>query len=185
MEFAGGRENCNMVEQDMERFEPDVILMDIDMPVANGIEGLIRIKKVKPQALVIMQTVFENEERIFEAIRSGADGYFLKKTHPSKLMEGIRDVLEGGAPMTPSVAKKVLEMFQQHQEAKKENEFALTEREIEILAMLTKGLSYKMIADHINLSFHTVNTHLKRIYDKLHVHSATEAIAKAHTHRII
>src|SRR5689334_19639515 len=113
MEFAGSKENCNTVEEDIRRFEPNVVLMDIDMPVANGIEGLKRIKKMSPGIFIIMQTVFENEEKIFEAIHNGADGYFLKKTAPDKLVEGIRDVLEGGAPMTPLVAKKVLSMFQQ------------------------------------------------------------------------
>jgi DNA-binding NarL/FixJ family response regulator len=185
MEFAGSKENCNTVEEDIRRFEPNVVLMDIDMPVANGIEGLKRIKKIAPGIFIIMQTVFENEEKIFEAIRNGADGYFLKKTAPDKLVEGIRDVLEGGAPMTPLVAKKVLTMFQHQPVAKKDNHFELTKREIDILTMLTKGLSYKMIADATGTSFHTVNSHLKKIYEKLHVHSATEAVAKAFDHRLV
>ena len=179
MEFVGAKENCNTVENDIARLQPDVVLMDIDMPLVNGIEGLKRIKKLAPNIFIIMQTVFEDEKKIFDAIRAGADGYFLKKTDPDKLIEGIRDVLDGGAPMTPSVAKKVLEMFHHQASGKKENFFALTAREIEILAMLTKGLSYKMIADATGLKYHTVNSHLKKIYDKLHVHSATEAVAKA------
>ena len=179
MAFAGARENCKTVEQDVESLNPDVILMDIDMPLVNGIEGLKRIKKIKPGIFIIMQTVFEDEEKIFEAIHAGADGYFLKKTSPEKLMDGIRDVLEGGAPMTASVAKKVLEMFQQETTGKKTNPFDLTSREVDILSMLTKGLSYKMIADASGITFHTVNSHLKKIYEKLHVHSATEAVAKA------
>ena len=185
MEFAGSKENCNTVEEDIRRFEPNVVLMDIDMPVANGIEGLKRIKKMSPGTFIIMQTVFENEEKIFEAIHNGADGYFLKKTAPDKLVEGIRDVLDGGAPMTPLVAKKVLGMFQQQPGVKNENHFDLTKREVDILTMLTKGLSYKMIADATGTSFHTVNTHLKKIYEKLHVHSATEAVAKAFDHRLV
>lgn len=185
MQFAGARENCNTVEEDIDRYTPDVVLMDIDMPVVNGIEGLKRIKKKSPNVYIIMQTVFENEEKIFEAIHAGADGYFLKKTPPAKLIEGIKDVLEGGAPMTPSVARKVLEMFQLQPTTKKENLFELTEREINILSMLTRGLSYKMIADATGTSFHTVNSHLKKIYEKLHVHSATEAVAKAFDHKIV
>jgi DNA-binding NarL/FixJ family response regulator len=185
MEFAGARENCNTVEEDIDTLKPDIVLMDIDMPVVNGIEGLKRIKKKSPGIFIIMQTVFENEEKIFEAIHAGADGYFLKKTPPAKLIEGIKDVLEGGAPMTPSVARKVLEMFQLQPATKKENLFELTEREVKILSMLTKGLSYKMIADATGISFHTVNSHLKKIYEKLHVHSATEAVAKAFDHRIV
>lgn len=179
MEVVGTRENCSRAEEDIAILQPHIVLMDIDMPVANGIEGLKRIKKVAPEVFIIMQTVFEDEEKIFEAIRAGANGYFLKKTPPAKLIDGIRDVLEGGAPMTSSVAKKVLDMFQSQSQAKKENHFNLTDREIAILSMLTKGMSYKMIADASGISFHTVNSHLKNIYEKLHVHSATEAIVKA------
>ncbi|MES2775051.1 MAG: response regulator transcription factor [Bacteroidota bacterium] len=185
MYFAGARENCNTVEADIAAFRPDVVLMDIDMPLVNGIEGLRRIKKVAPGIFIIMQTVFEHEGKIFDAIHAGANGYFLKKTQPDKLIEGIRDVLDGGAPMTPSVAKKVLEMFQQQPSNKKENQFDLTSREVDILSMLSKGLSYKMIADAGGIKFHTVNAHLKKIYEKLHVHSATEAVAKAFDHRIV
>jgi DNA-binding NarL/FixJ family response regulator len=152
--------------------------MDIDMPDTNGIEGLKRIRKQAPEVFIIMQTVFEDEEKIFMAIHAGAHGYFLKKTKPDKLIEGIRDVLEGGAPMTSSVARKVLQMVTQKSPETSKNPFELTGREIEILSMLSKGMSYKMIADAGGISFHTVNSHLKKIYEKLHVHSATEAVSK-------
>jgi DNA-binding NarL/FixJ family response regulator len=185
MEFVGAKENCVTVEHDMLYAEPDVVLMDIDMPGANGIEGLKRIRKCTPQVFIIMQTVFEDEDKIFEAIHYGAHGYFLKKTHPNKLIDGIRDVMEGGAPMTPSVARKVLEVFQQQASNKDAAFFDLTPREIEILSMLAKGLSYKMIADAGGITFHTVNSHLKKIYEKLHVHSATEAVAKAIDQRLV
>ena len=179
LQFVGARENCNQVEVDISDLQPDVVLMDIDMPGTNGIEGLKRIRKQAPQVFIIMQTVFEDEEKIFTAIHAGAHGYFLKNTKPDKLIEGIHDVLEGGAPMTPSVARKVLNMFAQESSNRNKNPFDLTEREIEILSMLGKGLSYKMIADASGISFHTVNSHLKKIYEKLHVHSATEAVSKA------
>jgi len=185
MVFVGGRENCNTVERDVLMLEPDVVLMDIDMPGVDGIEGLKRIRKCAPQVFIIMQTVFEDEEKIFAAIHEGAHGYFLKKTHPNKLIEGIRDVLEGGAPMTPSVARKVLEMFHHQSSHATAKHFDLSAREIEILSMLTRGMSYKMIADECNISFHTVNSHLKKIYEKLHVHSATEAVAKAIDQKLI
>jgi DNA-binding NarL/FixJ family response regulator len=185
MEFAGAKENCVTVEEDMLYAAPDVVLMDIDMPGANGIEGLKRIRKCTPHVFIIMQTVFEDEEKIFEAIHNGAHGYFLKKTHPDKLIDGIRDVMEGGAPMTPSVARKVLEVFQHQTSNKDAVFFDLTPREIEILSMLTKGMSYKMIADAGHITFHTVNSHLKKIYEKLHVHSATEAVKKAMENRIV
>jgi len=178
MEFVGARENCNHVEADVIDLQPDVVLMDIDMPGTNGIEGLKKIKKQAPQVFIIMQTVFEDDEKIFMAIQAGAHGYFLKKTAPDKLIEGIRDVLEGGAPMTPSVARKVLHMLTQQSNDRNKNSFDLTEREIEILSMLAKGMSYKMIADACGITFHTVNAHLKKIYEKLHVHSATEAVSK-------
>ena len=178
LQFVGARENCNQVEADILELKPDVVLMDIDMPGTNGIEGLKRIRKQAPQIFIIMQTVFEDEEKIFTAIHAGAHGYFLKNTKPDKLIEGIHDVLEGGAPMTSSVARKVLNMFAQ-ESSRNKNPFDLTEREIEILSMLGKGLSYKMIADASGISFHTVNAHLKKIYEKLHVHSATEAVSKA------
>ncbi len=177
--FAGARENCNKVEEDIIQTMPDVVLMDIDMPGTNGIEGLKRIRKQAPEIFIIMQTVFEDDEKIFAAIHAGAHGYFLKKTKPEKLIEGIRDVLEGGAPMTSSVARKVLHMFTHQSADKRVNQFNLTDREIEILSMLGKGMSYKMIADAGGISFHTVNSHLKKIYEKLHVHSATEAVSKA------
>lgn len=183
MEFAGSKENCMTVEEDISWAKPDVVLMDIDMPGANGIEGLRRIKKADPSIYIIMQTVFEDEEKIFSAIHEGANGYFLKKTAPDKLIEGIREVLEGGAPMTPLVAGRVLGMFRkQKPEETNTNPFDLTSREEEILQMLTRGMSYKMIADATSISYHTVNSHLKKIYEKLHVHSATEAIAKAGKH---
>jgi DNA-binding NarL/FixJ family response regulator len=178
MEFVGARENCNHVEADVIDMQPNVVLMDIDMPGTNGIEGLKRIRRQAPDVFIIMQTVFEDDEKIFTAIHAGAHGYFLKKTKPDKLIEGIRDVLEGGAPMTPSVARKVLHMVTHQPNDRSKTSFDLTEREIEILSMLSKGMSYKMIADASGITFHTVNSHLKKIYEKLHVHSATEALSK-------
>ena len=121
-------ENCSNVVHEVEIFKPDVVLMDIDMPEVNGIEGLRLIRKHAPDVMVVMQTVFEEEEKIFEAIRSGAHGYFLKKTTPQKLIEGIRDVRDGGAPMNASVARKVLEVFQQQSSSGKKENFDLTDR---------------------------------------------------------
>jgi DNA-binding NarL/FixJ family response regulator len=178
MLFVGARDNCNHVEDDIAAMQPHVVLMDIDMPGTNGIEGLKRIRKQAPGIFIIMQTVFEDDDKIFTAIHAGAHGYFLKKTKPDKLIEGIQDVLEGGAPMTSSVARKVLGMVTEMNPDKNKNLFELTGREIEILSMLSKGMSYKMIADAGGITYHTVNSHLKKIYEKLHVHSATEAVAK-------
>lgn len=182
---AGTFENCSNVVEEITETQPDVVLMDIDMPKVNGIEGLRLIRQHAPQVLVIMQTVFEEEEKVFEAVRAGAHGYFLKKTPPEKLVEGIRDALEGGAPMTPIIARKVLEMMHEHTAGKKTEQFQLTPRELEILSLLVKGMSYKMIAAHTGLSWHTINGHFKKIYEKLHVHSATEAVLKALKERIV
>lgn len=185
MQCVGVFENCNHTINDVTETRPDVVLMDIDMPGVNGIEGLKLIRKHAPEVLILMQTVFEDEEKIFDAIHAGAHGYFLKKTPPSRLIEGIRDALDGGAPMTASVARKVLQMFQQQPNKKGQPQFELTEREREVLSMLVKGMSYKMIADSCGITYHTVNSHCKKIYEKLHVHSAIEAIAKAIDQRII
>jgi DNA-binding NarL/FixJ family response regulator len=184
MQCVGMFENCTNVVSEVKGLKPAVVLMDIDMPGTNGIEGLKLIRKNTPEVLIIMQTVFDDNEKIFDAIHSGANGYFLKKTEPSKLLDGIRDVLDGGAPMTASVAKKVLEVFRS-QSHKDKNRFDLTERELDILAHLTRGLSYKMISESCGITWHTVNSHCKKIYEKLHVHSAAEAVAKAMDYRIV
>lgn len=181
---VGAFENCEHVTDDIARAQPDVVLMDIDMPRVNGIDGLKLIRKEAPNVMVVMQTVFENDEKIFQAIRAGAHGYFLKKTSSQKLIEGIREVLEGGAPMTPAVARKVLEMYHE-QPSYRHEQFSLSDRELEILSMLVKGLSYKMIADAAGISWHTVNGHFKKIYEKLHVHSATEAVKKAIDNKLV
>jgi len=182
---VGTFENCSDVVNNIEETQPHLVLMDIDMPEVNGIEGLKLIRSHAPEVLIIMQTVFEDEEKIFAAVRNGAHGYFLKKTPPEKLIEGIREALDGGAPMTPVVARKVLEMVHAHPVGKKGEQFQLSDREMDILSMLVKGMSYKMIADQAGISWHTVNGHCKRIYEKLHVHSATEAVARALKEKIV
>jgi len=156
-----------------------VVLMDIDMPHVNGIEGLALIKQQFPQVKVLMQTIFEDEDKIFNAIIAGADGYILKKASPMKLLEGIRDVMEDGAPMTPVVAKQVLKLFSNRPKTISKNDFDLTPRETEMLTLLVEGYSYKMIAAKCNVTYATVNTHISSIYQKLHVSSGTEAVALA------
>ncbi len=179
-ELAGAFINCENVEAQMREFKPDVVLMDIDMPVANGLKGLRAIKKMAPNVNVLMFTVFDDNEHIFDAICSGAVGYLLKRTPPTKLLEAIYDAHHGGAPMTSSIARKVLQMLPQQQPRIAENvSYKLTERETEILNLLVKGNSYKMIADKCGITMDTVRSHIKKIYDKLHVHSQTEAVAKA------
>jgi DNA-binding NarL/FixJ family response regulator len=161
---------------------PDVVLMDIDMPHADGIQCVEQLRREFPGLRILMRTVFEDEDRIFRAIHVGADGYFLKLTPLSKLLEGIAEVMSGGAPMSPAVARKVLEFSKQQRTASVSDmraEFELTDRELGILGLLVKGRSYKMIATEAGISVGTVGTHVNRIYNKLHVHSATEAVALA------
>lgn len=172
MNFCGEAANCTAVKHDMESCFPDVVLMDINMPEADGITGLKEIKQNYPHIKVLMQTVFDDTDKIFECIRNGASGYILKKDSPQRILQAIQEVYEGGAVMNPGIALKVLDYFQ----PQKVNN-PLTNRETEVLKLLAEGLSYKMVADKLFLSFNTVNTHVKHIYEKLHVSSLGEAIA--------
>lgn len=182
---SGTFNDCSNVIEDIKSSIPDAVLMDIDMPYVNGIEGLKLIRKQFPEIKILMQTIFEEEDKIFQAICAGADGYILKKVSPDKLIEAIRDVMEGGAPMTPVVAKQVLKLFNNKHTTVKKNNFELSPREIEVLQQLGNGLSYKMIAEKCNISYSTVNTHINHIYEKLKVNSAIEAVKKAMDERII
>lgn len=184
-ECTGTFNDCSNVLDDIKSDLPDVVLMDIDMPHVNGIEGLKKIRAAFPKIKILMQTIFEEEDKIFQAIVSGADGYILKKTEPGKMMDAIKEVMAGGAPMTPTVAKKVLKLFHHQNQIIKKNDFELTAREEEILKLLSKGLSYKMISTECNISYATVNTHINHIYEKLQVHSVVEAVTKALEHKIV
>ena len=164
--------NAEEAMEDLPLINPDVVLMDINMPGADGIEGLKVIKKEFPHIKVLMQTVFDDTDKIFECIRNGASGYILKKDSPQRILQAIQEVHDGGAVMNPGIALKVLDYFQPQ---KKEN--PLSARETQVLELLAEGLSYKMVADKLFLSFNTVNTHIKHIYEKLHVSSLGEAIA--------
>jgi len=163
-------------------YNPDVVLMDIDMPESNGIEGVKQIKEAKPQTAVIMYTVFEDDEKLFACLCAGANGYLLKKTPPARLFDAIEEVVEGGAPMSSSIARKVLDSFNQK---KQTQQYDLSPREIDVLHLLVKGHSTKIIAEKLFVSFETVRTHLKNIYNKLHVNCGKEAIAKVLKERIL
>lgn len=177
-ELVAAISNAETVETDVKQLHPDVVLMDIDMPQVNGVEAVRRIRRIAPSLPVIMLTVFDDNDNIFNAVCAGASGYILKRYASLEIPGAIRDVLSGGAPMTGSVARKVLQMIpvaRSHEQEKT----ALSEREKEILQLLVQGFSYKMIAAEIKISLDTVRFHIKKIYDKLHVHSATEAVSKA------
>lgn len=175
----------NDVVQKVLSTNANLIIMDIDMPEVDGISAVKTLRANKINLPVIMFTVFEDEDKIFEAICAGANGYLLKNTEPSKLIESIKEVMDGGAPMSPIIARKVLQMFAQPKTNISVNSYELTSREKEILKQLTLGLSYKMIAAECEISFETVRTHIKNIYNKLHVASMTEAVAKAINENIV
>lgn len=179
--------NCNSVLLDMQKFEPAVVLMDIQMPGISGIEAVKLIHHEFPSVKVIMQTVFEDDDKIFESIKNGALGYILKKAHPVKVIEGIKDVLAGDSPVSPSIANKILKYFSSNKtgDNSQHPDFGLTDREKEILALLADGKAYKMIAESCDISIYTVNAHIRKIYEKLHVNSATEAVAKANKFKLL
>jgi DNA-binding NarL/FixJ family response regulator len=167
------------------KYEPDVILMDIQMPNMSGLEALVNIKTNFPNVKVLMQTVFDQDDKVFAAICGGANGYILKNPKPESYVNAIKDVYAGGSHLTPAIAAKVLGMFQSQFESKKENYIELTKREKEILQRMVEGQSYKMIADECFVSITTICTHIRHIYEKLHVNSASEAVVKALKLRLV
>ena len=169
----------------MQTADPDVVMMDINMPGISGIEAVKLIKEEFPKVRILMQTVFDDNDKIFAAICAGASGYMLKKTPPQKIIEAIQDTHLGGAPMTSTVAVKVLEMFRLQGKVEKSEFIDLSDREKEILALLVKGKSYNAIASMCFISIDTVSTHVRHIYEKLHVHSKSEVVAKAIFQKLI
>lgn len=174
--------DCSHVIEDMEKYRPDVILMDIEMPVVDGINGVSIIKKKFPGIRIIMQTVFEDDEKIFASLQAGAEGYILKNASAEKITQCIEEVYQGGAYMTPSVALRVMHYFNTPSH---EANFNLTPKETQVLKFLSDGFSYKMVADKMGISYFTVNSHIKKIYEKLHVHSLGEAVSLALKNRIV
>jgi DNA-binding NarL/FixJ family response regulator len=179
---TGSYGNCNNAFEITQNLTPHVVLMDIDMPGDSGIQGVAMVKQARPQTYVIMYTVFEDDDKLFKCLCAGANGYLLKKTPPGKLVEAINEVINGGAPMSPNIATKVLATFRQKAPA---NEYNLSPRETEVLQLLVKGYSIKMIAAELTIAFDTSRTHLKNIYQKLHVTCGKEAIAKTLKEKIL
>lgn len=173
-------ENCEDMLIEIEKIKPDVLLMDIDLPGMSGIEGIKRVKVVLPESIILVLTIYDENEVIFDALCAGASGYLVKKTPPSRLLEAIKEANEGGAPMSAHIARKVVAFFQQKKVATtNDSNILLTPREKEVLSGLVEGNSYKAIAGTLFISVETVRFHFRNIYKKLHVHSQSEAVSKA------
>jgi DNA-binding NarL/FixJ family response regulator len=177
--LIGAFEDCNDVLTNIAETQPDVVLMDIDMPGMNGIEAVKLIHAHFPAIQILMQTVFDNDEKVFAAIKAGASGYILKNAGGQNLVDDIREVTKGGSPMSPGIARKVLNHLKADSNYASGEHYALSPREKEVLSLLVQGLSYKMISDKLSITYDTVRAHMKKIYEKLHVSSMTEAVAKA------
>jgi DNA-binding NarL/FixJ family response regulator len=183
IQLVGAYQNPMEVNSHLQNLHPNLLIMDIDMPGMNGIEAVERVRKTNKDIPILMLTVFDDNQNVFDAIRAGASGYILKKHISTKLFSAIDEALEGGAPMSPSIARMVLASMQQRPSS--ENPYQLTPKENEVLTSLSKGNSYKLIADELQMSLDTVRSHIRKIYEKLHVHSQTEAVRKAINERLV
>jgi len=175
-------EHANEVVRDIEQLHPDLVILDIDMPGRKGTEAVGLIKETDPNCLVVMHTVFEEEENLFASLCAGANGYILKKTSPERFLAYIEEVLAGGAPFSPGIAQKVLTFFQHHRPL--QHDYNLTEREKQILHLLVKGYTYKAISAELSIALDTSRKHIRNIYDKLHVSCGREAVALALQHKL-
>jgi DNA-binding NarL/FixJ family response regulator len=184
LSLLGAFSRANEAAKQVKDLRPDVVLMDIDMPGMNGIEAVKRIRSTDQPVQIIMLTVFDDNQHVLDAICAGASGYLLKKHISEQLPDAIMQVLHGEAPMSPGIARLIVESMQEKARPAANN-YNLTPREKEILGLLSKGNSYKMISTNLFLSLDTVRTHIKNIYGKLQVHSQTEAIAKASNERLV
>lgn len=179
---VGAYKDCMNLVQNIKDTNPDIVLMDIQMPGIDGIEAVRILRDKYPNLKILMQTIFEDNDKIFQSILAGASGYILKNTPSERILDSLKEVYEGGAPISPSIATKVLKMMVP---ADAGHSFNLTDREKEILGCLVKGMSYKLIAKTCFISVDTVRGHIRRIYEKLHVHSKGEAVAKAIKRNIV
>lgn len=182
---VGAFEDCSNLLKNIEDTKPDVVLMDIQLPGIDGIEAVKMLREKYPDKKVLMQTIFEDSDKIFQSVMAGASGYILKNTSPSRILDYIKETYEGGAPMSPTVATQVLKIVAQQSPSASVNNFNLSIREKEILSCLVKGMSYKLIAAACFISIDTVRGHIRNIYEKLHVHSKSEAVVKAIKGRIV
>lgn len=186
MELVSASDSCKNLIADIENTKPDVILMDIDMPLMTGIDAVKLLRSRFPDLPVLMLTGFEDDEKVFASLCAGANGYVLKNANMESLIQYINEVHSGGAPMTPVIARKVLSQFAKLQPVKQQNEeYNLSSREKDVLQLLVKGKSYKMIAGELNISYETVHSHIRKIYQKLQVNSVGEAVSKTISRKIL
>jgi DNA-binding NarL/FixJ family response regulator len=178
---------ANSVEEALENIAtaPDVLLLDIQLPGMPGSAGVRLLRERFPAAQIVMLTVFDDPDRVFESICNGACGYLLKKTAPARLLEGIREAQEGGSPMTPEIARKMIMLFREVAPPPARAEHGLSQRELQVLSLLAEGYGYVNVAARLEITVNTVRNHIRSIYEKLHVHSASEAVSKALRKRII
>lgn len=183
--FTEGYPDARDAVKMVKKHQPDIVLMDIQMPHLSGIEALMLIRKANMSTKVLIQTVFEQDDKVFAAICAGANGYLLKNPDPELYVKAIKEVYDGGSHLSPIIAMKVMNMFQSKFVTAEPTYIKLTEKEKEVLQNMVKGRSYKMIADAMAISYTTVNSHVKHIYEKLHVNSAPEAVVKALEMRLV
>lgn len=186
MQLVAAYDSCKKMIDNIEEIRPDVVLMDIDMPLLSGIDAVKLLRSKFPGLPVLMLTGFEDDEKVFASLCAGANGYVLKNANMQSLIQYISEVYHGGAPMTPIIARKVLNQFARIQPQHTRNEdYHLSKREKEVLDLLVKGKSYKMIADDLIISYETVHSHIRKIYQKLQVNSIGEAVSKTITQKIL
>jgi len=176
-ELLAGYADAESALADLPRHTPDVVLMDINLPGMDGVECVRRLKPKMPKAQFVMLTVYEDNNRLFKSLMAGASGYLLKRMSPARLLTAIREAHEGGSPMTPQIARRVVQHFQQIPEPSSELQ-KLTPRETDVLKQLAKGFRYKEIVDNLGISPGTLHSYIRSVYEKLHVHSRTEAVVK-------
>lgn len=183
-QVVGAYPDCRLLREQVEALRPDLVLLDIEMPYVNGLQGLYLLKQHFPGIPALMLTIFDDDDKVFNAVCLGADGYLLKNAPPERLLAAIREVFDGGAPMTPTIARKVLRLYTRTG-FKPTLKYDLTEKERAVLGHLVDGHSYKMVASEMGVSINTVRTHITGVYAKLQVHSVSEAVVKAIREQIL
>jgi DNA-binding NarL/FixJ family response regulator len=181
---TGGYRSMEEALAKLKHHQPHVVLCDIGLPGMSGIEGIRILKELYPDLLILMLTIYDDDERIFDAICAGACGYLLKKTPPLRLLESLKEAVTGGAPMSPEVARRVMSLFREIRPPERAD-YELTPHETRLLKLLVEGHNYKTAALELNVTVHTVSFHLRSIYEKLQVHTKSEAVAKALQNRLV